>query len=687
MDIHQTENPFEAEASPFEAIVAERPPVRLLPPQLINRIAAGEVVERPASVVKELVENALDAGATRIAISAGAGGRNIRVADNGCGMRESDAAMAFYNHATSKIQHLEDLDRIATLGFRGEALASIAAISKMTCLTRTADASNGIKVILDESGEPSLSDAGCAPGTVMDVADLFYNTPARLKFLKRPQTELGHIEEVVQFLALSHPDVRFTLTLNGKDVLNTSGSNEIKRTLEELFPLKKENIRLAPVAVKEEAGAGEGVLSLAGFTSEPGAMKSSKRWIMTFVNGRHVRCAILQKAVEAAYESLLPHGRYPLCALFLTMPPQDVDVNVHPSKREVRYLASNRVFGFVKAGLRQALAEQGISLASTTPFPASPLTVTVADMEPPLDQRVFPATIPPFPQASSSQNQATPSRDTPVSSVKPSNASASLPWGSFEKPKEQSIQAALNFYQPPAPSVDPSAKNNATAFLSIESQSLLDNPDTSKLETPPSQTRFKVIGQLFNTYILLETVQGLLVVDQHIASERTFFEALTLNLTGEAPLIQRLLTAQPIAVRPAQRDLLQRHQADFAKLGFLYDMHSDASAIRLEGYPLIYDGRDGMFGSGGLFENLLAQLEETGDMKLDLDPLIATLACHSAVRAGDPLTHNEMHLVITQWLACRLPWTCPHGRPIAHTISTTELNRFFHRGSLPTNAF
>jgi DNA mismatch repair protein MutL len=649
----------------------ERPPVQLLSPQLINRIAAGEVVERPASVVKELVENALDAGATQIAVSVGAGGRTIRVADNGHGMRREDAAMAFYNHATSKIREAADLDRIETLGFRGEALASVAAISRMTCLTRTAEAEIGVKVTLDERGEPVLGDTGCAPGTIMEVDDLFYNTPARLKFLKRPQTEMGHIEETVQFLALSHPEVRFSLSMNGKETLATSGAasgpgNVLKRTLEELFPLQRENIRLVPVAVREEAGGEEGALSLAGFTSEPGAMKSSKRWIMTFVNGRHVRCAVLQKAVEAAYESLLPHGRYPLCALFLRLPPRDVDVNVHPTKREVRYAASNRVFGFVKAGLRQALAEHGFALAPSTPFPASPWEVPAGSADV-LERDVVPISRSLHP---------------------PAKEYHTLP------PATPSVQAALDLYRP---------MNDAGPELFMKTEhSLAENPPPKVMETaaepetPSTRERFKVIGQLFNTYILLETIQGLLVVDQHIASERTFFEALTLNLTGDTPLIQRLLTSRPIAIRPVQRDLLARHQADFARLGFLYSLdeagtlsEEERLTVRLEGYPLVYDGRDGLSGSagsGGLFENLLAQLEETGEMKLDLDPLIATLACHSAVRAGDPLTPEEMHTVISRWLACRLPWTCPHGRPIAHTISTTDLNRFFHRGSLPVNA-
>lgn len=636
--------------------------IRILPPHLVNRIAAGEVVERPASVIKELVENALDAGATRIDIAASNAGRNLRVADNGSGMRPENAAMAFYNHATSKIQDAADLDRIATLGFRGEALASIGSISRLTCLTRTADAAVGTKVTLDESGEPMLAEAGCATGTIMEVEELFYNTPARLKFLKRAQTELGHIEEIVQYLALSHPEVRFTLTLNEKEVLKTSGTNELKRTMEEALGLKKENIPLIPITAEDpEIG-----LRLAGFVSEPGVMKSSKRWLITYLNGRHVRCAILQKAIEAAYESLLPHGKYPLCVFFLNMPTNEVDVNVHPTKREVRYASSNTIFGFVRSGIRNSLSAHGITLDRPQPD----TTEATLSYSSPL---VSPACAPPA-SATFQPFQAEPRREWSPSisqgsekSTKPfSLGEGALPaYRRVSVNEPQPVQAALGFYQPQA-----------------VGEALETAPATEKPTF--ANGKFKVIGQLFNTYILLETIQGLLVVDQHIASERDFFESLTINLTAETPDIQRMVTALPLAVSPVQRDLLNRYQDEFARLGFLYSVEDDA--VQLTGYPLVYAGRDGMFQAGGLFENLLAQLEETGEMKLDLDHLIATLACHSAVRAGDSLTHPEMEVVIDRWLACQLPWTCPHGRPIAHTISTQELNQFFHRPSLPVNA-
>ena len=659
----------------------QNPPkrVQLLPPPLINRIAAGEVVERPASVVKELVENALDAGATRIDISASAAGRNLRVADNGSGMQPQDAALAFYNHATSKISAMEDLDRIETLGFRGEALASIGSISRLTCLTRTADAPTGTKVVLDELGEPALSDTGCATGTIMEVVDLFYNTPARLKFLKRAQTELGHIEETVQYLALSHPEVRFTLNLNEKEVLKTTGTGELRRTMDEVFALKRENISLIPITAEDELAS----YRLAGFVSEPGVMKSSKRWLVTFVNGRHVRCAILQKAIEAAYESLLPQGKYPIGVLFLSMPPTDLDVNVHPTKREVRYSAASGIFSFMRSGILNAMAAQGISFEPIA-SQWNPLALPAGG------QLGAPNAV--SPEASFSGPA---SGDTHFSN--PSNASNTGPAAqffqgrspgfsgssSFARPTSASeplpMQAALEFYQPNA------TANGTLSGFAQECESSATIGQASGNTIAPTQ-RFKVIGQLFNTYILLETPQGLMVVDQHIASERDFFEALTLNLTGATPAIQHLVVPHPLMVSPVQRDLLMRHQADFARLGFLYSLSEDKNALQLTGYPLVYAGRDGVFQQGGLFENLLAQLEETGSMKLDLDHLIATLACHSAVRAGDVLTAEQMHWVIDRWLACQLPWTCPHGRPIAHTIPKSELNHFFHRPSLPVSA-
>lgn len=611
--------------------------IQILPPHVVNRIAAGEVVERPASVVKELVENALDAGATKIEIFAAAGGRSLRVADNGHGMSPENARLAFYNHATSKITEESDLSRIQTLGFRGEALASICSIARVVCHTRTADADAGTKVTFTDLGEPVLSTVGCAPGTVLEVSDLFFNTPARLKFLKRPQTELTHIEEVVQYLALSHPEIQFSLHLNEKNILKTRGTGELKSTLEEVFRLNRKEVQDLLSVTQEDTGNG---LTLAGYMSPPGMLKSSKRWLVTFVNERSVRCPVFAKAVESAYASLIPSDKYPLCALFLSISPEDVDVNVHPTKKEVRYVSPNAIFGFVRHSLQTTLELHGHQAYQAAVFGAAPLSPVL-------------------------ENTAQPTQLSHFSNPLHTGRSA---WGPLTPPAAVGMprstgesNAALSFYAP------------AVSEASGAGERL---PDL------PADQPWRVIGQLFNTYILLETRQGLMVVDQHIASERTFFEALTRNTFAQEPDVQKLMAVTRLEVSLHQLDLLRDNQDAFSSLGFSYTLDPEAQAISLTSLPILYQERQ----PKGLFESLLTQLEETGQMQLKLEDMIATLACHSAVRAGDPLTPAEMQQVISRWLACSLPWTCPHGRPIAHTIQTSELNHFFHRPSLPVNA-
>ncbi len=612
--------------------------IRILPPQVINRIAAGEVVERPASVVKELVENAIDAGATRIDITATAGGRNLRVADNGSGMTRDDAQLAFLNHATSKIDDNTDLHEIHTLGFRGEALASIAAISRVTCLTRTADADIGCRVIPDEEGNPTITEAGCAPGTVIEIEDLFYNTPARLKFLKRPATELGYIEETVQHLALSHPGIRFSLTLQDRDAVQTSGNGDPKTSLEEVFRLRDQIRHFLPVDTRDTDKG----FAVSGYISTPDMLKSSRKWLVTFVNGRSVKDTVLNKAIEAAYESLVPHGKHPFAVLFLTLPGSEVDVNVHPTKKEVRYAQANTIFSFIKNAILLTLETHGhrvyhVPEPDTSPWPTQ-----------------GPAGFAPSGYAGGGYSGGSaPAAPRTGGGFSAGNyrPAANMPDSPIH------TQAALNFYQP------------------------IENGETIEVSEALPQKKFKVIGQLFYTYILLETPQGLMVVDQHIASERTFFEALTRNTMANEPDIQKLITSKPIHVTPTQADLLETNRELFDKTGFTFELNSGEAT--LTGVPLIYLEKQK---PEILFENLIAQLEETGEMKLDLDLMIATMACHSAVRAGDTLDNAEMTTVIERWLECKLPWTCPHGRPIAHTIRTEDLNRFFHRPSLPINA-
>lgn len=651
-----------------EPTQGKRRAVKLLPPHLINRIAAGEVVERPASVVKELVENALDAGATKIEIAISAAGRTIRISDNGSGMTPEDAALAFFNHATSKIENENDLHRIQTLGFRGEALASIASISKLTCLTKTSDAATGIRIGFDPTAEdptiPLIAPTGCAVGTVMEVAELFYNTPARLKFLKRPSTELGHIEETVETLALSHPHVRFTLINNERQTLNTNGGGDLKQTIQNVFRLDRDPIDLVEVDF-EDQDAG---YSVKGYASVPGVMKNSKRWLVTFTNGRTVKCHLLQKAIETAYESLLPHGRYPVCVLHLTLPSDELDVNVHPTKKEVRYANNRSIFSFVQIAIKRALEKFGQYHYTSHQFGHQP-------------------------EGSIPNKENVPSFSSAIHETSPQ---AQPLWKQADNTSRWSYREPEPLTHQPRMSVEDAlllqAPLDATQTLSQPSN-VVDTPSIKPMAEPQALPYYRVLGQLFNTYILLETAQGLMVVDQHIASERELFERISLQMLHDVPSTQHWLETTSKPVSPTQYDLLERYQGTFTKLGFSYRLgngDSEGQTVSILGVPLIHQNRAPNQDPLGLFDDLLQQLEDTGDAQLALDQrinhLIATLSCHTAVRAGDPLNQQDMERVIEGWLASKLPWTCPHGRPIAHTIPKEELNKFFHRPSLPVNS-
>lgn len=645
-------------------VSAPQKKVRVLPADLVNKIAAGEVIERPASVVKELVENALDAGATRIEITAGAGGRTIRVADNGIGMAPDDLERAFLNHATSKLLDEADLFALRTLGFRGEALASIAAISRLTAISRTAQASVGTRLEFPDSSSvpPLKSDVGAAVGTSIAVDELFFNTPARLKFLKRPQTELAHLEEVVQTLALSRPDVAFTLVINGQSAFSTRGDGQLKAILAALYRLdaKAQDALIFAPPIQEPLGKQssdapdapdvpdtpdtyslEALLASPAAQSLPGVFRAGKKPWHLFANGRAIRCSVMQRAIESAYQSLIPEGRYPLVALRLTLPPGQIDVNVHPTKKEVRYADPQRVFTVVRHTLRRALeAVAPQMLFALPPRPEGLLALDARQQE----ARPMPALTVQWPLL--------PSLSEPVSAS----------------------HAGAVTHQPSV----------------LSGSALVEEPDQG-LAVAGSETfpDWRVIGQLFNTYILLETRQGLMVVDQHIASERALFEMLTLRVQNAEVACQQVLSGVPLPLTPTQIALLTTYQPTLAALGFSYTLDAAAGHLILSAYPSLYPDRQHEPPTQWLMQLLTTLEAQEGQALINLgqDLLIATLACHTAVRAGDALTTPQMAQLVRDWLACQLPWSCPHGRPIAHTIRSDELNRFFDRSSLPVNAF
>jgi DNA mismatch repair protein MutL len=631
------------------------PDIHILPPHLVHKIAAGEVIERPASVVKELVENALDAGASHITVDIEDDGRHIRVADNGHGMTPENLRKAFINHATSKLVDEKDLFAIHTLGFRGEALASMSAIAKVTCATRTADAADGI-CMLSIPGQPVTEwPTGCAVGTIMTIQDLFYTTPARLKFLKKPATELAHIQELTESLALSHPSIRFTLTSAGKVTLATTGSGVLAEVIKTVYG------DYDGLAVHRYDS--ERQMTVTGWVTTPNTQKATKRWMALFVNGRTVKCPVLTRAVEAAYENLLPPKRYPVAVIQVNMPFEAVDVNVHPSKREVRYAEGSQVFGLVRAAIQEALEQQGFWQKAGFMATQNPTASSVTGFTKPYASTGF----------SSGGAQA------------PINSGAG--WQLIE-PLYQPLWSGTQV--PPLQSVNTTSTPIDTGADHVNDTATSATPVKSVSQLAPNQ--FRVIGQLLKTYMLVETAQGLMVVDQHIASERILFEQFSLQCLDTTPDgLQPLLVPIQRQLRPAQSEQLAAYLPELARLGIKSTLTS-AHMWVIESLPALLQDKFNQ----GIIDELLNRLDDISGqqeggssgtegrtVRLPLHDVIATMACHAAVRAGDELSHEDMSLLMQGWLACQLPWSCPHGRPIAHTIGAHDLNRYFDRPSLP----
>jgi len=484
--------------------------IKLLPENLINQIAAGEVIERPASVVKELVENSIDAGSAKIEIEISNECRNIRVADNGSGIHKEDAVLAFSRHATSKLQEEKDLWNISTLGFRGEALASIISIAKVSCTTRTQDSNSGIKIDCANS-EVAISEKGCATGTIMEVKELFHNVPAREKFLKKSQTEFSNIAEVVQNIAVSNHNIAFELIHKGNRVLKTSGSSDLSVVLSEVY--SKELLKELVEVYKYDS---DPEMEVKGYVSSPDFTRSTRKAVYLYVNGRSVKCPILSKAIDTAYKDLIPSGRYPFAVINLKLPYDALDVNVHPAKREVRYLNPNPVFNFVLSSVKSALE----------------FTSAVEQKE-----------------ISREYSYSQPSYTAYKAPVY-TNTGYSRPYEIREKTdfSYNTAQKSLEFFAPePMP---------------------LFNEEKNIVAT---EQRQKIIGQFKNTYIIAEIQEGLLMVDQHIAHERVIYERLK---TSDNYASQMLLTSNPVELEPVQISILEENRDLLNKYGYDFELNN-----------------------------------------------------------------------------------------------------------------
>lgn len=619
--------------------------IHLLSEQLASQIAAGEVIERPASVVKELVENALDAGATSIHVDVRQGGReSIQVADNGRGIPAEQAELAFRRHATSKLETAADLAAIYTLGFRGEALAAIAAVSQLTMITRPVEATAGLRLVLEAGEVVSREGVGAPVGTVMAVDKLFYNMPARLKFLKTIATEKRLIDELVTKYALAYPQVGFRLTHNGRVTFQTSGNGALRGVLGQVYGAQLGRSLLEIGAVDEDGegadeAVGETAVAVRGFVAPPGEHRANRQQITLFVNGRWVKDKSLTYAVIQAYHTFLPVGRYPIALIFIELPADEVDVNVHPTKTEVRFREPRRVFGAVQKRVRAAilaeapvrdLGSTGMFAQLTQPRPSWRRGENV--------QEAFE-----LPEAGENQR---------------------VDWGGWGTNADGALQGALGL---------PAAHQNAP----------LPMPQAGELAPRPRLDLageklpiMRVVGQIGASYIITEGPEGLFLVDQHAAHERIMYEKYLAAHGQKRVVSQTLVAGTAVQLTPDQAGLLEENLPTLAALGFDVEPFGPQTFM-IRAVPAFIATQD----PTRLVADVVADLER-GDaptrQKVE-DKIIRRVCKTASIKQGQVLSRAEMDALIQQLEACQNPHTCPHGRPTLIYLSVSQLAKEFGR--------
>lgn len=611
--------------------------IRLLDPVVADQIAAGEVIERPASIVKELVENALDAGATDIHVELEAGGRDrIRVRDDGAGMSRDDAERACLRHATSKLSAIDDLVGIGTLGFRGEALASIASVARVEILTRGRGADEGTRVLVTSGTVEEVLPAGVPEGTSIEVTELFSAVPARRKFLRTAQTEQGHIVEWLQRIALVRPDVGFACTHGGRQLLRHPAVGDSAERLRQVFGAERAK-EMLPVAWEEEG------IAIGGFASRPGLSFAQARHVLPFVGGRHVRDRVLNRAILDSYRALLPQGRYPAVVLFLEVPGELVDVNVHPTKTEVRFADSDRVFRATLHAVRAALAGPGMRESTEAPVPSRASPGGGAATQDRVSEALRRYAI-------RSEAVGRPLH-APGAAAKPGDGSSGFGRG-------RPIQPRL----PTDPSRgDPAAGPDAPAAARDEG-------------APPEPfSSLSVLGQALNGYIVCAYSDGLVLIDQHAAHERVRFERLR-AAAPQAASSQRLLVPAVVELGAVARTRILESREDLERAGFELEEFGD-TALAVRAIPasldVTTDARE-------LLERVAEDLAEVGvseRLASARDALLARIACHGAVRVGDPLEPEEMKKLVAELDTIPFASTCPHGRPLLIQLERAEIER------------
>ena len=623
------------------------PKIKILSADVSNKIAAGEVVERPASVVKELIENALDAGSTSIRVEIRAGGKRlIRVSDNGSGMEREDALLALERHATSKVSRIEDLESIQTFGFRGEALASIASVSQFELLTRTADALEGTKVDVEGGVFRSVQESGCSPGTHMSINNLFYNVPARLKFLKTDTTEMNHVTNQVTWAALAHPKIHFSLTHNGRSILDVRACDSYLERVRLLYGREfAENL----IEFTEELPD----LKIYGLLGKPEFTKPNREYQLFFLNQRPIRSRIIGAALTEALDAMVAKDRQPVALLFLTLEPETVDVNVHPAKIEVRFRNERTIYSGVVRMIRNAVHKTKYIPKIETSVEQSPSEDDAESRDTGLSRRI---STPGSPSATRSR-QATP---TPVTQTQP------LPTQDPEDAGQGAETASASEVQ--TPSTPPEV------VVQPPQQQIPEGVNLSLLDFENVQLK----ANLFKTYIVAEAEDKIFFIDQHVAAERVLYERFVNQMKTDGIPVQGLLLPVTLEATPQQLGILKIHGDIFKKLGFdLEEFGGNTILIRAIPSPL--PTRVASQTVTDLLDKLPTEPHTDVQIPEAMDNALITLACKSAVKAGDTLDMKEMMNLIKELSEAKLPFNCPHSRPIIVEMGRDELERRFHR--------
>ncbi len=603
--------------------------IHVLDKLTIDKIAAGEVVERPASVVKELVENAIDAGASRITVEIKGGGTDlIRVTDNGCGMVREDIKTAFLRHATSKIISIDDLQSVRSLGFRGEALSSICAVARVELLTKTGQDICGTRYVTEGGREMAFEDAGVPDGTTIIVRDLFFNTPARRKFLKTAATEGSYCAELMEKIMLSHADLSIKFIMNGNVKLQTTGDGSVPNIIHALYGKDVASLMI-PVE-----GEYPGV-TIGGYVGKPELSRNNRNYELFFVNGRCIKSTVLSRAVDEAYKNYLMLHRFPYTVLYLTVPPHLLDVNVHPAKLEVRFQEADRIYEALTATIREAVSAREL--------------IPDALSEAPRVQPEAPSYIAPEPFETV--------HVTPQLAEEAPYRAETAPWASYE-PVSRSV-----------PAKDPLTEGREQV-LPKESE-----PEQLSFLSPEARVSHRLIGQLFDTYLLVEFEDKLFLIDQHAAHEKIRYERFRKGL-GTPSCSQMLDPPHILSLTLPEEETLKAGMEVFSRAGFEIE-HFGGNEYAIRAVPADLYG----IGEVGYFRELLDVLAE-GNHRYELDSVLAHLAsvsCKGAVKAGKKLHANEAEALIDELLTLENPYHCPHGRPVIVSYSKSDLEKQFKR--------